>query len=70
MGIAGSTLRCSEVTLSADVSDRVAHSNPDTDSTSQSAQNTFWYKNCNTVHGDRENSKFDVTCTVYCEVII
>lgn len=70
MGIAGSKLSCSEVILSADVSERVAHSKPDTDSKSQSAKITLWYKNCNTVHGDGENSKFGVTCTVHCDVII
>jgi len=37
MGIAGNMLRCREVILSAEASDRVAHPNPDTDSTSRSA---------------------------------
>jgi len=57
------------VTLRTDVSERAAHSNPDTDSTSQSAQNTFWYKNCNTEQRDGENSKYDVTCTVHRDVM-
>ena len=45
-------MRCSEVTLSADFSQTVAGSNSDTNATSQTAQNIFWYKNCNTVRGD------------------